>query len=158
GRGRLELADAVAAAIPDDLAYEEALDQARVFGKEEMFRIGVRAMDEALNAAEAGVAYSRLAARLIARLLAFVEREMAEKHGVIRGGRAAVLAMGKLGGREMTAASDLDLVLIYDHTPGVEQSEGRRPLPVAQYYTRLTQRLIAALSAPTAEGVLYEVD
>ncbi|MGE4244846.1 MAG: bifunctional [glutamine synthetase] adenylyltransferase/[glutamine synthetase]-adenylyl-L-tyrosine phosphorylase, partial [Parvibaculaceae bacterium] len=155
---RLEMADAVASAMPDDLAYEEALDQARVFGKEQMFRIGVQVMDEALNATEAGIAYSRLAARLIARLLTFVEREMAEKYGRIGGGRAAVLAMGKLGGREMTAASDLDLVLIYDHAPGVEQSDGRRPLPVSRYYTRLTQRLIAALSAPTSEGVLYEVD
>ena len=155
---RLEMADAVAAAIPDDLSHEEALDQARIFGKEQMFRIGVQVMDETLNAAEAGVAYSRLAARLIERLLRFVEREMAEKHGRVEAGRTAVLAMGKLGGREMTAASDLDLVLIYDHAPGAEQSDGRRPLPVAQYYTRLTQRLIAALSAPTAEGVLYEVD
>jgi glutamate-ammonia-ligase adenylyltransferase len=104
------------------------------------------------------MSYSRLAAALIARLLAAVEREMFRRHGRVEGGRAAVLGMGKLGGREMTAASDLDLILIYDSAPGVESSDGRRPLAVNQYYTRLTQRLIAALTAPTSEGVLYEVD
>ena len=67
--------------------------------------------------------------------------------------------MGKLGGREMTAGSDLDLILLYDHdaeADGVRrrQAAARR----SQYYTRLTQRLIAAFSAPTAEGMLYEVD
>jgi glutamate-ammonia-ligase adenylyltransferase len=66
--------------------------------------------------------------------------------------------MGKLGGREMAADSDLDLILIYNHQPGVEASTGRKPLTVSQYYARLTKRLIAALSAPTAEGVLYDVD
>jgi [glutamine synthetase] adenylyltransferase / [glutamine synthetase]-adenylyl-L-tyrosine phosphorylase len=66
--------------------------------------------------------------------------------------------MGKLGGREMAPSSDLDLILVYDHDTGVEASTGARPLSVSQYYARLTQRLIAAFSAPTAEGVLYEVD
>jgi glutamate-ammonia-ligase adenylyltransferase len=66
--------------------------------------------------------------------------------------------MGKLGGREMTASSDLDLILIYDVPPNVEASDGKRPLSPNQYFTRLTQRLIAAITAPTSEGVLYDVD
>jgi glutamate-ammonia-ligase adenylyltransferase len=66
--------------------------------------------------------------------------------------------MGKLGGREMTAASDLDLILVYDFDPAATQSDGTRPLAPAQYYARLTQRLISALSSATAEGTLYEVD
>jgi glutamate-ammonia-ligase adenylyltransferase len=65
--------------------------------------------------------------------------------------------MGKLGSREMTAGSDIDMILIYDDA-GAEESDGVRPLDPPRYYARLTQRLIAALSAPTAEGVLYEVD
>jgi glutamate-ammonia-ligase adenylyltransferase len=68
------------------------------------------------------------------------------------------LALGKLGGREMTASSDLDLILIYDHQPGAEGSHGARPLSIGQYYARLTQRLIAAISAMTGEGRLYDVD
>ena len=66
--------------------------------------------------------------------------------------------MGKLGGREMTAASDLDLILLYDFDDNASQSDGSRPLPGGQYFARLTQRLLAALSAPTAEGKLYDVD
>jgi glutamate-ammonia-ligase adenylyltransferase len=66
--------------------------------------------------------------------------------------------MGKLGGHEMTAASDLDLILVYDFDPATTQSDGSRPLAPTHYYARLTQRLITALSSATAEGTLYEVD
>ncbi len=66
--------------------------------------------------------------------------------------------MGKLGSRELTAGSDVDLILLYDHDKETDESDGEKPLAPSQYYIRLTQRLIAALSAPTAEGVLYEVD
>ena len=57
----------------------------------------------------------------------------------------------------MNAGSDLDLIVIYDGA-GAEMSEGRRPLATRVYYARLTQALVTALSAPTAEGRLYEVD
>jgi [glutamine synthetase] adenylyltransferase / [glutamine synthetase]-adenylyl-L-tyrosine phosphorylase len=63
-----------------------------------------------------------------------------------------------LGGREMTASSDLDLVFVYEVPPGVETSDGARPLSPSQYFARLAQRLIAALTTPTAAGPLYEVD
>ena len=79
-------------------------------------------------------------------------------HGEVPGGGAAVLAMGKLGGREMTATSDIDLILIYDYDDAATQSDGARPLAPTQYYARLTQRLISALASATAEGSLYEVD
>jgi [glutamine synthetase] adenylyltransferase / [glutamine synthetase]-adenylyl-L-tyrosine phosphorylase len=42
--------------------------------------------------------------------------------------------MGKLGGREMTAASDLDLILLYDHDEKAAASDGERPLAPAQYF------------------------
>jgi [glutamine synthetase] adenylyltransferase / [glutamine synthetase]-adenylyl-L-tyrosine phosphorylase len=74
------------------------------------------------------------------------------------GGEAAILAVGKLGGRETTAGSDLDLIVVYDYEGDGAQSDGAKSLPGPQYYTRFTQRLIAALSAETAEGSLYQVD
>jgi glutamate-ammonia-ligase adenylyltransferase len=89
---------------------------------------------------------------------AVAEREMARTSGRVPGAAMAVVAMGKLGGCEMTAASDLDLIVIYHLAPRVEQSNGLKPLPATQYYTRLTQRLISALASQTAEGNLYEVD
>ncbi len=69
-----------------------------------------------------------------------------------------MLGLGKLGGREMSATSDLDLILVYDAPEGVEASTGPHSLAVASYYARLSQRLITALTAMTREGNLYEVD
>jgi glutamate-ammonia-ligase adenylyltransferase len=74
-----------------------------------------------------------------------------------------VVALGKLGSREMTVTSDLDLIFIYDIPEGVEgwdtlQSDGRKPLAPIQYYARLSQRVITALTAMTGDGKLYDVD
>ncbi len=145
-------------AVPEDMAYEEALDAARMFAGEQKFRIGVRMITETVTPQEASAAYTALAEAVIARMLRLVRRQLAEAHGDFPAARVVVLAMGKLGGREMTATSDLDLILVYDPGKDALQSDGRRPLSPGQYFARLTQRLISALSAPTAEGVLYEVD
>jgi glutamate-ammonia-ligase adenylyltransferase len=134
------------------------LDRARVVGSEQAFLIGVKILSGAINASEAGEAYALLAEKLIAALAADVERELEQAHGRVPGGGAVVLAMGKLGGHEMTAASDLDLIVVYDFDPEAIQSDGPKPLAPSQYYARYTQRLISHLSAPTAEGTLYEVD
>jgi len=82
----------------------------------------------------------------------------AAAYGHMRGEATAVLAMGKLGGREMTASSDLDLMLIYDFDDEHPESDGKRALYGAQYFARLTQRLINALTAQTNYGALYDVD
>jgi len=87
-----------------------------------------------------------------------VEAELAVTAGRIPGAGFVVVAMGKLGGREMTASSDLDLVFVYDVPPGIELSDGPKPLSPTLYFARLAQRLIAAITAPTGEGRLYEVD
>ena len=153
-----EIASLIHAAIPPETAIDEAIDRVRVVAKEQSFRIGVRILSETVSAAEAGGAFSDLADVVLARLHEAVTRDMIERYGHIEAGRSAVIAMGKLGGREMTAGSDLDLILIFDHAEGAEASDGARPLAAGQYFTRLTQRLISAVTAPTAEGVLYEVD
>jgi len=138
--------------------FQEVLDGARLFASEQQFLIGVRVLTGTISAAQAGGAYALLAEGIIEAMQAEVEREMVKAHGQVPGGAAAVVAMGKLGGREMTASSDLDLILIYDFDAEATMSSGLKPLPITQYYTRLTQRLISAFTAPTAEGVLYEVD
>jgi glutamate-ammonia-ligase adenylyltransferase len=138
--------------------FEDTLDEARIIGKEQMFRIGVRILSETITAEEAGLAFSNLADVMIRRLLAATRKEIAARHGRVAGEKIAVVALGKLGGREMTAGSDLDLLLLYGHDRHAEQSDGRRPLSIMQYFSRLTQRLIAALSSPTPEGILYDVD
>jgi len=153
-----EMQSGLAAMIPPDLPLDEAADRARVFGKELAFRIGVRVLSETVSAASAGLAFSDLAGLLVGRLHEAVSHDTAARHGVFEGGRSAVIAMGKLGGREMTAGSDLDLIVVYDAAPDAEMSDGARPVSLTQYYARLTQRLVSAVSVPTAEGILYEVD
>ncbi len=137
---------------------QEILDTARRIGSEQTFLVGVRVLTGTISATEAGVAYATIADRLIAGLLTEVTRQMEVDHGRVQGGSAVVVAMGKLGGREMTAASDVDLIVIYDFDTTAEQSDGKRPLAPPHYYTRMTQRLINAISARTAEGALYDVD
>ncbi len=137
---------------------QEKLDRSRVVGNEQAFLIGVRVLSGTIAAERAGGAYATLAGTLIAELQHAVETELERQHGRIEGGAAAVLAMGKLGGREMTANSDLDLIVVYDYPAATTQSSGAKPLASQQYYARLTQRLISAITAPTAEGSLYAVD
>lgn len=148
--------------IGSDLAgaadMQEVLDRARVIGSEQIFLIGVRVLSGMIDASQAGDAYALLAERLVAALQAAVEDELARTHGRIAQGAATVVAMGKLGGHEMTANSDIDLIVIYDFAEDCSTSDGERGLSPNQFYSRLTQRLIASLSSPTAEGTLYEVD
>jgi len=153
---RTELDRALAAAMGK--SYEEVLDGARRFAREAVFRVGVQIVDGVAKADQAGPALAEIAESVIAGLLPKVEAALAAGAGRIPGGGFAVVAMGKLGGREMTASSDLDLVFVYDLPPGIESSDGAKPLPATLYYARLAQRLIAALTTPTAAGALYEVD
>src|SRR6202041_419422 len=152
------MAEGVETFVSQGQSFEEALNRARAFAAEETFHIGLNLLSGRLDPDRAGRAYSALAQGLIAALLKRVIEAFAGEHGRIRGGRVAVVALGKLGSREMTAASDLDLMLIYDFPADASESDGRRPLGPSVYYARLTQRLISALTAPTKAGRLYEVD
>jgi glutamate-ammonia-ligase adenylyltransferase len=75
----------------------------------------------------------------------------------VPGGEFIILAYGRLGGQSLTHASDLDLVLLFTGETGAE-SDGRRPLGATQYFNRLAQRVVGALSVQTASGALYEID
>ena len=121
------------------------------------FRIGVHHLRGLIDAFEAGKSYADLAEAVILALWPMVAAEFALKHGAMPGRGAVILGMGSLGAGRLNAGSDLDLILIYDPA-GAETSEGARPLPTRTYYARLTQAMVTALSAQTAEGRLYEVD
>jgi glutamate-ammonia-ligase adenylyltransferase len=137
--------------------YEGRLDRARIWAREWHFRIGVHHLRGLIPAAEAGRQYADLADAAIRAIWPHVIDDFARKHGPPPGRGATILGMGSLGARRLNAASDLDLIVIYDGA-GIEASDGRRPLATRAYYARLTQALVTAVSAPTAEGRLYEVD
>jgi glutamate-ammonia-ligase adenylyltransferase len=127
--------------------FEAQLNVARRFHREEAFRIGYQLLRGAIGATEAGVAYADLADACVGVLAEVCEKDVLSRFpGKI--GPWSICALGKFGGRELTATSDLDLMLIYE-----PQDANANALA-----TRLVQRLIAALSAPTEEGELYEVD
>ena len=69
----------------------------------------------------------------------------------------AVIAYGKLGGIELGYGSDLDLVFVHDDDTGA-MTTGSKPVDLATFYARLTQRLIHVLTSMTSQGALYEVD
>jgi len=160
--GALPDAETLAAGLQRTLGqsgfYEDFLDRVRLFGQEQMFLIGTRILSGTVSAQQAGEAFAGLADVIIRVLHRQIADQFATTHGRIRQQESAVLAMGKLGGREMTASSDLDLIMVYDFDPEHPESAGGRPLHGSQYYARLTQRLINALTTPTNYGRLYDVD
>jgi glutamate-ammonia-ligase adenylyltransferase len=145
-------------AIGQTTSYEDFLDRIRMFGQEQMFLIGARILSETVSAEQAGEAFATLADVMIRALHRAVEENVAQTHGRLPGQQSALLALGKLGGREMTASSDLDLIMLYNFDAEATQSDGPRPLYGSQYFARLTQRLISALTVQTNYGVLYPVD
>jgi glutamate-ammonia-ligase adenylyltransferase len=137
---------------------EEVLDASRRWAGDRRFQIGVQSLRGMLDNTATARGFSDIAESALRALYARVQEAFAQRHGRIAGSDMAIIAMGKLGGREMTAASDLDLIFVYTSPAEGAVSEGPRRLPASQYFARLSQRLINALTAPTAEGVLNEVD
>jgi glutamate-ammonia-ligase adenylyltransferase len=137
---------------------QDILDTARRWANEHRFQVGVQQLKRMMRPAQAGLAYSDIAQATISALCERVERSFARQHGTFRGQRLAVLALGKLGSREMSATSDLDLIFVYDIPPDIDASDGAQPLAPTVYYTRLSAKIVTALTALTNEGALYEVD
>ena len=153
-----ELGRRLGAALTQSRFDQDLLEQIRMFGLEYMFLIGVRILSGTVTARQAGEAFARLADAVIRALHRAIADNFAGTYGHMHGEATAVLAMGKLGGCEMAASSDLDLILIYDFDENHPDSDGPRALYGAQYFARLTQRLINSLTAQTNYGALYQVD
>ncbi len=150
---------ALPALVREARHLEEALEAARRIATERKFEIDAAAIEGTLDADTAGALRSDLAETAIAALLPRIVADFAERHGKVAGGALAVVALGKLGGREMLPGSDLDLVILYDHDPQAVASEGgRRAMAPSEYFIRLAPQVVAAISAPGAEGRLWEVD
>lgn len=138
--------------------FQDFLDIERRWANDKVFQIGAHMLRGRLSPVDASGPLSDIADTCLTALLPEIERTFAEDHGKVPGGTMAVVAFGKLGSREMTVSSDLDLMFVYDCPPDVTGSDGRKPLSPGQYYARLCQRFIGAITAPTVEGKLYEVD
>jgi len=153
GEDEAVLNAAVARAEP---GFEAAMDAVRRAHREQSFRVGVQVMSGSVSAAEAGRAFADLADASIDTLAPAALAEV-ERIGGGFPGAVAVVALGKCGSREMTAGSDLDLMTLY-RADDLHAASAIKGWAAETVYGRFTQRLIAALSAPTGEGGLYEVD
>jgi glutamate-ammonia-ligase adenylyltransferase len=138
--------------------YEDVLVLTRRWANDQKFRVGVQILRGVVGGAAAGASLTAAADTVLTALLPRVEAEFARRHGRIAGGGLAIVALGKLGSAELSPGSDLDLVFVYDHDEGVVESDGAKPLAPATWFGRLCQRLISAITAPMAEGSLYEID
>ena len=138
--------------------FEACMDGLRRYVHEEQFRIGTRSLAEPIMATAYGEAYTPLAETAITAMLAAARADIERQYGAVAGAEMVVLGLGKLGSREMTLQSDLDLILICDAPDFAAQSDGDKPIDAERWFARLARRFISGLSAPTAEGDLFEVD
>jgi [glutamine synthetase] adenylyltransferase / [glutamine synthetase]-adenylyl-L-tyrosine phosphorylase len=152
-----ELKQSFAKALAGSTYFEDVLDASRIWASEMRFRAGVNVLTGHMEARQLGPFFADFTDTIIAGLQPAVEKEMVAKFGSIDGD-FSVIALGKLGSREMSASSDLDIIFVYDTPSGDTRSEGPKILHNTQYFARLSQRLISALTAPTSEGQMFEID
>ena len=137
--------------------YESVLDGCRRWMKERHFQVGVQHLRGIVDWEQAAQGYARIADAVLTCLWPMVVERFSERYGRPPGRGAAVIGMGSLGSGLLTAQSDLDLIVIYDCGDD-DVSTGPKCLAARQYYARLTQALVSALSVRTAEGFLYSID
>ncbi len=142
---------------PRDETYDQQLDRVRRLVNERRFALGVQLILKHRDPLDIMMGYANIAEGTIQALAEATIREFEREHGRIAGGELLILGLGRLGGRALTHASDLDLIFIFDAAEG-SISDGDKPMSATDYYNRLARRIVAALSVPTASGRLYEVD
>lgn len=153
-----ELRADCAEALTDTVFFEDVLDATRRWNNDRRFQVGVQLLRGVISPGVAARHFSDIADAVLQTLTPEVIAEFERAHGNIEGGAFGMLALGKLGSRELTPSSDLDLIFVYTAVADDLRSDGERPLAVSQYYSRLGQRIINAVMSMTAEGTLYEVD
>ncbi|QKT03233.1 bifunctional [glutamate--ammonia ligase]-adenylyl-L-tyrosine phosphorylase/[glutamate--ammonia-ligase] adenylyltransferase [Ectothiorhodospiraceae bacterium 2226] len=159
-----ELRARLARLDPEDL--EQRMDALRHFKQAQTLRVAAADVAAAMPLMVVSDHLTWLAEVVLDEVL-----ELAWGHLVARHGRPvcsadgtvcdkgfAIVAYGKLGGIELGYGSDLDVVFVHGGDDDARLTEGDRPIPNAQFFARLGQRIIHLLTAHTAAGVLYEVD
>ncbi|MBZ0253549.1 MAG: DUF294 nucleotidyltransferase-like domain-containing protein, partial [Candidatus Methylomirabilis sp.] len=155
----------VAAELREQLVHaldlEEKLAVLRRFKNEETLRIGVHDLQEELDIDETTRQLSYVAEACLGGALAIAEEQLRPRYGTPceAGGQPAtfaVVGMGKLGSRELNYNSDLDVIFLY--SAGGETRSGARSISNQEYFVKLAQRIITALTTVTADGAVYAID
>ena len=152
------LRESLETSLRDARDYQDVLDLTRRWAHDRKFQAGLHFLQDTADVDRVGQALADIAATALRALWPRVLNEVAQRHGTLPGAGLATVAFGKLGGGEMTISSDLDLVFVGEAAERDSESDGPKPLDAGRYFTRLAKRYIEAISAPSAEGTLYEVD
>jgi glutamate-ammonia-ligase adenylyltransferase len=149
----------------DDLATSEAglnevKSQLRRFRNRYMVHVLWREVAGTAELTETLGMLSALADQLLCAAARYTEKQIEDRYGRFRDREGeivplVVLAMGKLGGGELNFSSDIDIVFLY---PADGESDGPRTLSGQQYFTRLSQSIVALLDERTADGFVFRVD
>ncbi len=137
--------------------YQARLDHARRVVGDKRFALGTQIVAGVADPLAVSAGYGRVAEAAIEALAAATVAEFTVAHGRVPDSEFVILALGRMGGGELTHASDLDLIYLFTGDFAAE-SDGAKPLGATLYYNRLAQRVTAALSVATAAGPLYSVD
>ncbi len=151
-----DMAAIFARAEPGD-DYQRVLDNVRLRVGEKRFALGVQLVQGQNDPLTVASGYSHVAEAALRSLTDATIAQFESVHGQVPGCELVILALGRLGGQALTHASDLDLIFLFSGESGGE-SDGERPIGATKYFNRLAQRVIAAMSVPTASGALYEID
>lgn len=149
-------ADFARAERPDE-DYQLLLDRVRARVNGTRFALGAQIVLGKADPLAVAHGYARVAEAAVAVLARAAVAEFARKHGHVPGCELVILGLGRLGGGELTHASDLDLIYLFSGSHEAV-SDGEKPLRATDYFNRLAPRVTAALSVPTAAGPLYDVD
>jgi [glutamine synthetase] adenylyltransferase / [glutamine synthetase]-adenylyl-L-tyrosine phosphorylase len=136
---------------------ETQLDHVRRLVGDYRFALGVQVIVGVSDPLEVAAGYARVAEAAISVVADASIAAFERLHGRVPGAELVILALGRMGGAELTHASDLDLIYLFtgDFTA---ESAGGKPLGAVLYFNRLAQRVTAGLSVATAAGPLYDVD
>lgn len=138
--------------------FEDRMNALRQFRGEKQFQAGVQLLKGLADARQTGTFLASLADLIIRETYRTVTEEFTQAYGTIEGSRFGIIALGKLGGRDMTFSSDIDLVFVYDAPDMERYSSGEKSFTASVYYNRFAQRLLNAFTARGHDGRLYEVD
>ena len=138
--------------------FQDQLDIVRRWTNDKKFQNGTQLLLGAVKGHECCETLSDIAETALQAMFECANNKFKETHGSFETGSMAIMAFGKLGGRELMQGSDLDLVFVYSHSPSEMRSNGTKPLDANIYFMRLAQRIITALTVLTGEGKLYDVD
>ena len=133
----------------------------RVWRRAELVRIGWRDLAGWATLEEVVETLSTVADHAVSVALACAHYQVAQRHGEPIGSisgkpvRLVVLALGKLGGRELNFSSDIDLVLTYAEA-GNTQSE--KPISNHEFFIKVGQHLVSLLETFTEEGFVFRID